>query len=41
MDIKRAMQLVPVGVKEGGKNLTFFFAIRRAVAKILHVTNVL
>lgn len=42
MDIKRRMRLVPVGNKEGKKNMTFsLFAIRKAVAKIPYVTNVL
>lgn len=42
MGIKRGMQLVPVGHKEGEKNPTFFpFAIRRPLAKIIYVTNVL
>lgn len=43
MDIKkRGTQLVPVGNKEGEKDLTLFlFAVRKAVAKIPYVTNVL
>lgn len=43
MDIKRGMQTVPVGSKEGGKKnkLEAFFRIKKVVAKIPYVTNAL